>query len=130
MNTVNHFEIPADDMERAKKFYSETFGWDIVSTPVAGMEYYGMRSGEVDDMNMPKEVGVINGGLFKRQKPDQTQTIFITVSSLDEYIDKIKKAGGSILTDKIEVPKMGRFVYFKDPEGNVIGIWETVMRES
>jgi predicted enzyme related to lactoylglutathione lyase len=124
MNPVNHFEIPADNIERAKKFYTDTFGWDTVKASVKDMEYYGLRSVEVGEDNMPKEVGVINGGLFPRQNPEQTLTVYITVNSLDEYIEKIKASGGKVLSKKMEVPGMGWFAYFTDTEGNVIGIWE------
>ena len=64
MNKVQHFEIPTDDIERAKKFYEKTFGWNITDWPMPGMRYAGLHTGPVDNKNMPKESGFINGRMF------------------------------------------------------------------
>ncbi len=62
MDSVVHFEIPADDTGRAQKFYSDIFGWNIVKAPMPGMEYFIVHTTPVDDKQMPTKPGVINGG--------------------------------------------------------------------
>ena len=71
-NPIVHFEIPADDVERASNFYRQTFGWQINKFDLpAGEAYYGVRTTEVDDKQRPVKAGEINGGLMKRKMPDQ-----------------------------------------------------------
>ncbi len=67
MGKVVHFEIPADDLARAKKFYSTVFGWTLNEFPE--MEYTIAKTVESDQNGMPKEPGAINGGMLQRQDP-------------------------------------------------------------
>ena len=70
MNKVQHFEIPADDMSRAKKFYAEVFDWEFEDYPMPGMEYSAIYTTEVDKKTrMPKVAGSINGGLLNAAVP-------------------------------------------------------------
>ena len=127
MDKVQHFEIPADDMNRAKKFYSDSFGWKMTDFPSPDMEYAGVYTTEIDDKHMPKEAGAINGGMFKRGMglPAQTPTIAVTVENLDATIAKVKAAGGSVIMEKKPIGDMGFYAYIKDTEDNVIGVWQT-----
>lgn len=59
MDKVVHFEIPVDNVEKAKKFYKDVFNWEVESYP--GMDYTMCRTVAIDDKHMPKEVGAING---------------------------------------------------------------------
>lgn len=118
-----HFEILADDIARAKKFYA-MFGWEIQDIPE--MDYVSLRTVPVDEKYMPAEPGAINGGMMKRTKEAPAPVIAIEVDSLDEYLEKIPKAGGEIVTPKIKVGEMGYYAYVKDTEGNVIGLWEQI----
>jgi predicted enzyme related to lactoylglutathione lyase len=72
MGKVVHFEIPADNLARAKKFYSTVFGWNLNEIPE--MEYTMVRTAESDENGMPKEPGAINGGMLQRQDPSKHQS--------------------------------------------------------
>ncbi len=115
-----HFEIPADDVERAKKFYGELFGWKIEKfTGPTPMEYWSITTGaETGGM------GSLGGGMMMRQMPDQHITIYIDVPSVDEYADKVKSLGGQVVFPKAAVPGMGYFAVCVDQENNGFGLWE------
>ena len=121
MNPIQHFEIPADDFNRAKKFYNNLFGWKFEGFDSEDKTFH------YDSITIDSEdgKGLLNGGLHKRQDSSSQIIIYITVSSLDGYSNKIKENGGEILVPKTAVPKMGYFAHCKDTENNVFGIWET-----
>ena len=120
MDKVVHFEIPADNVERAKKFYKETFDWKII--PVPQMNYTLLETVEVDQNNMPKESGAINGGMMERSLGIAGPVLTINVDNIDSSIDKIKNQGGTIIQGKMEVPTVGFIAYFQDTEGNILGL--------
>jgi uncharacterized protein len=122
MDKVVHFEIPFENKDRAMKFYSAAFGWQLMDMPQ--MDYVMAGTVEVDEKRMPKERGAINGGLFPRPKEAPNPTIYVGVSSLDATIGKIKAAGGKVVTPKTPIPGMGAYARIADPEGNVIGLFE------
>jgi len=117
-----HFEIPADNLEKMKKFYGDLFGWKIEKMP-GGMEYWGIQTVPVDDKGMAMRPGV-NGGMMKRQMPEQKPVNYISVESVDEYSKKVVKLGGQIVVPKMEIPGMGWWALALDPEGNQIGLFE------
>jgi uncharacterized protein len=120
MDKVVHFEIPADNVERANKFYNENFDWKI--TPVPEMKYTLLGTVEVDQNNMPKECGAINGGLMERSFGIKSPVITINVDNIDASIEKIQKTGGKIVQGKMEVQNIGFIAYFQDTEGNIWGL--------
>lgn len=122
MGKVVHFEIPADDLPRAKKFYNTVFGWNATEMPE--MEYVMLRTTESDENGMPKEPGAINGGMMKRQDPLRHPVVTIDVESIDDALASVKKNGGQVVREKLAVGDMGFTAYFRDPEGNVIGLWQ------
>ncbi len=124
MDKVVHFEIPADDLERAQKFYKSVFGWNMDRAP--GMEYIMIGTTPVNENYMPKEPGAINGGMMKRQHPVTSPVITISVRNMEEAMKKVKKMGGEIVREKIQVGDMGYAAYFKDTEGNIIGLWQAI----
>lgn len=125
MNKVQHFQIPVDDMERAKKFYQEIFGWEINAVPVMEGNYHIATTVPVDEKGHPNVPGGINGGLFSRGTHGQEViSIVINVPSIDEYIKKIETAGGKVVMPKSPVGDFGLFAQVIDTEGNVLGIWE------
>jgi hypothetical protein len=131
-HTVVHFEIPANDAEKLKKFYSGVFGWKIDkgSEEMAGsIEYCLLGTVPVDRQMRPLRPG-INGGLYKKTKEtkDMKPVIYISVESADEYIDKIKKLGGKIIAPKQEVPKVGWTAIAEDPEGNQFAIMQPMQQ--
>jgi uncharacterized protein len=120
LDKVVHFEIPADNVERAKKFYQETFDWKI--TPMPQMNYTLLGTVEIDEKNMPKEAGAINGGLMECSFGIQGPVLTISVDNIDAAIEKIQKQGGKIVQGKMEVPTVGFIAYFADSESNVLGL--------
>ena len=125
MNEVVHFEIPVDDIGRAGKFYKTVFGWQL--TPMKEMEYTMVQTTELDENRMPKKPGAINGGIVKRRRNYRNPIVVIAVPDIKEALALVKKNGGKVVGKKMEVPKMGWSAYFKDPEGNVIGLWQNLM---
>jgi predicted enzyme related to lactoylglutathione lyase len=121
MPTIVHFEIPSDDIERSKKFYSELFGWNIEKWPglSEGMEYWLIST--VDD----KGNKAVTGGMMKRQSPQQQGiTNYFDVKSVQEYSAKVEQLGGKVISPKMPVPGMGYFAVCMDTENNGFGIFE------
>ena len=109
------FEIPADNPERAKKFYGTLFGWSINSMP--GMpDYQHIDTGGPDASP--------DGGLMKRMHPAHTITTYVNVPSVTKHMAKVEKLGGSICRPKTAVPGMGYFAVCQDTEKNVFALWE------
>jgi predicted enzyme related to lactoylglutathione lyase len=126
MDKVVHFEIPADDVDRAKEFYGSIFGWDLQDQQMGAGTYTTVQTVPVDDRQVPKEPGVINGGMMKRSPDTPSPVITIQVDAIEEALKKIEAGGGSVVTPRTEVlPNVGWFAYFKDSEGNTMGLWET-----
>jgi uncharacterized protein len=120
---IVHFEIPFEDGDRARGFYREAFGWSVQEMPE--MNYTMVSSGPSGDQG-PTEPGFINGGLFKRdQGPASGPVVVVDVESIDSSLKQIERLGGSTVVSKEPVADMGFVAYFKDPEGNIIGLWET-----
>ena len=125
MRRVVHFEIPADDLDRAKNFYGSIFGWELQTVPMDGGEYTSVKTTAVDEQTqMPTDPGAINGGMFHRDERLTSPVITIDVDGIDDALKKIEAEGGSTVTPRTAIPGMGAFAYFKDPEGNVLGLWE------
>jgi predicted enzyme related to lactoylglutathione lyase len=114
-SSIVWFEIPADDPERAKKFYGSLFGWKIEKFPGVS-DYWHVDTGSDDRTR--------DGGLMVRKHPDQPITNYIAVSSVDESAAKVKKLGGTICKPKTAVPQMGYFAICRDTEGNEFALWE------
>ena len=127
MDAVVHFEIPVDNMARAKKFYKEIFGWELYDMP-GDMGYTVVHTAPTDEKNMLKEPGAINGGLTNRTEKNEASVVVINVPSIEDYIKKIAKAGGKVVRPKVKVMDMGYYARVTDSEGNVIGIWENIMK--
>lgn len=125
-HTVIHFEIPARDIEKESKFYSELFGWKI--DKLGDMEYYSITTVPMDQKGNLLRPGV-NGGLYKKDQPQQMPINYIYVESVDEYSKKVTALGGQIVVPKTEIPKMGWFAVAVDPEGNTFGLFEVLPME-
>ena len=122
MGKVVHFEIPADDLSRAKKFYNTVFGWKASDVPE--MEYVMLGTTESDENGMPRQPGAINGGMMKRHEPLKHPVVTIDVESIDDALSKVKKNGGQVVREKLPIGDMGFTAYIRDSEGNVIGLWQ------
>jgi predicted enzyme related to lactoylglutathione lyase len=123
---IVHFEIPFDDGNRARSFYKDAFGWNIMEMPE--LDYTMVTSGPTTDEGMPSEPGFINGGMFQRDDdpgtPDSPM-ITVDVESIDAALEKIEQLGGKTVVGRTPVAEMGFSAYFSDPEGNLMGLWET-----
>ena len=117
MPTIVHFEIPADDLGRARQFYSDLFGWKIEKVP-GPMEYWLVET--ADDQGEPS----VGGGMMQRQAPEQAITNYIGVPSVDKYAAKVEQIGGKVVVPKTPVPGHGHFAVCLDSENNAFAIWE------
>jgi hypothetical protein len=115
LSRVIHFEIAAENPERAVKFYQKVFGWKIEKW--GPVEYWLVTTGE------DKEPG-INGAITEKNGYVTSTTNTIGVSSFDDALEKILEAGGKQLMPKTAVPGIGYMTYCKDTEGNVFGIMQ------
>jgi uncharacterized protein len=128
MDKVVHFEIPVDDAARAREFYGSAFDWDLQEVDMGGGNTYTTvtTTGIDERTRQPTEPGAINGGLMQRSADTPASVITIGVTSIDESLKKVEAGGGSTIQPRTEIPEMGAFAYFKDSEGNVLGLWETL----
>jgi uncharacterized protein len=122
MDKVVHFEIPADDVARARGFYGSVFDWQL--DEAQGMDYTIVRTTPVNDRQMPTEPGAINGGMMQRTQDTPSPVITVGVDSIDDALKKVEAEGGSVVRPRTPIPGMGAYAYLKDTEGNVIGLWE------
>jgi predicted enzyme related to lactoylglutathione lyase len=118
--TIVHFEIPSDNIERAKKFYNDLFGWKLEKMP-GPMEYWMFATAN----NSKGEQTTISGGVMERQMPSEPIIIYIDVNSVNEYAKKVEKLGSKVIKSKIEVPGHSWFVVCMDTENNIFALCET-----
>lgn len=114
------FEIPADNLERAKKFYGALFGWNIAPFP-------GMTAPEAQNylhIDTGGPDASPDGGLMARMHPEQGITAYISVPSVARFAAKVQKLGGKICKPKTAVSQMGYFAICHDSEGNTFALWE------
>ena len=126
MDRVVHFEIPVDDLDAAKRFYGDVFGWGLTDF-ADGQEYVLATTAEVGPDYRPTErrrhqrgpdapprrrAGAGGGGLtWARSTPPSRAS---------------RPAGGSVVRPRTEIPSLGYYAYARDPQGNVIGLWEAM----
>jgi len=124
MNSVVHFEMPAEDRNRMAHFYTKAFGW---RTQMLGEEmgnYVVATTTEVDENGRPKSPGAINGGFFQKtnDRPAQYPSVVIAVDDIKESMKKVAAAGGKVLGEPMEIPGVGLYVSFFDTEGNRVSM--------
>lgn len=127
MDRVVHFEIPADDLNRAKKFYSDNFGWKLNQLGPEMGNYVLVHTGPTDDQGMPQDKAFINGGLMPRDPSASAPVLVIAVSDADAAVEKVKKSGGRLVGEILDIPRVGRYARVQDTEGNVIGVIKPFM---
>ena len=127
MDRVVHFEIPADNLERAKKFYSENFGWKVNQLGPEMGNYVLVQTGPTDAQGMPQDKAFINGGLMPRDPSASSPVLVIAVEDADAAVEKIKKSGGKLVGEILDIPNVGRYARVQDTEGNVIGVIKPFM---
>lgn len=130
INPVVHFEMPAEDMERMKKFYETAFSWKMNQLGKEMGEYVVVNTTETDENGMVKTAGNINGGFYKKTADPLSQypSIVISVDDIHEAMKKVKEAGGTVIGGQKrdgtpdEIPSVGLFASIIDTEGNRIAI--------
>jgi hypothetical protein len=105
---VGHFEIPADNVDGLRNFYSSLFGWEF-------------EKGQTQGYYMIKNAG-ISGALAQKENPQQVTTQFVKVESIEDYINKAKQLGARVVKDRQEISE-GFYAVLEDPQRNTIGIW-------
>lgn len=118
---VTHFEIPYDDGDRARSFYSSVFGWDAAELP--GLDYTLVSTGPTGDTG-PLEPGYIGGGMMKREGPFVSPNLMIDVENISQSLARVIDSGGTLVSDRTPVGDFGFVAYFRDTEGNLLGLWE------
>lgn len=116
MPRVIHFELPADNPERAADFYRTVFGWQIQKWQ-GPQDYWLISTG-------PEGQPGINGGLLRRPNPGAVTCNTIDVASVDEAVANITKHGGKNVVPKMAIPGVGHLAYCTDTEGNVFGVMQ------
>jgi hypothetical protein len=127
MNRVVHFEIPAENLARAKTFYAENFGWKLNQLGPEMGDYVIVQTGPTDEKGMPQDKAFINGGLMKRDPSASSPVLVIAVSDADATVEKVKKSGGKLVGEILDIPNVGRYARVQDTEGNVIGVIKPIM---
>jgi predicted enzyme related to lactoylglutathione lyase len=119
-NTIVHFDIPAEDLEKLKTFYTQLFKWKIFKAP-GPVDYWMIHTVPTDENGMVLGPGV-NGGMYKKEVPAQTVVNYIEVDDIDETIRNIVKLGGTLTMLKQEVMGVGYIAHAVDPEGNPFAV--------
>ncbi len=123
-HTIIHLEIPTEDVTKLRQFYSELFGWKINRAP-GPIEYYMIETVPVDEKMMPIRPGV-NGGMYKKDELGAKPFNYISVESIDDYVEKLKALGGMIIRSKQEVPGVGWIASVLDHEGNQFAMLQPI----
>jgi len=121
MHPVVHFEMPAKDLKRVKKFYETAFGWQMNQLGEEMGNYLLAGTSPMTKNNMYKNKGVINGGFWAVKKKDYPHLV-ISVDDLKKHTAIVKKAGGKIIGKPMDIKGIGLFVMTKDSEGNKVGM--------
>lgn len=126
---IGYIDIPADNIERSRKFYSEVFEWtfekDFTKIPASPQsEYYHFYNPSDAHDRQPESKSKYLGGMARRLYPTQPIIVYIDVPSIDDYLKKITEHGGRVIEEKKAVPGLGFFATCADPENNIFALWE------
>jgi uncharacterized protein len=128
MNPVVHFELPTEDRERAKTFYTKAFGWEMMQLGPEMQDYTVVMTSPSDN-NGPLEKGKINGGMYAgpqgagRHGP----SFVVSVENINAAMERIKASGGKMEMEPMDIPGVGKYATFFDTEGNRLSIMEPTM---
>jgi uncharacterized protein len=124
MNPVVHFEMPSEDGKRMSNFYTKVFDWQTQPMGPESGNYIMVATTKSDKNGRPKKPGAINGGFFPKAKdnPSKYPSVVIGVDNIEEHIKKVIEAGGKVLADPVDIPKVGKYVSFIDTEGNLVSM--------
>ena len=116
MPTIVHFDLPADDTQRAIAFYSELFGWTFQKAEGVPMEYYLIATKNLDGSSG------LAGGMGPRGAPDQQMMNYIGVPSVADYLERVTRIGGTVIMPRTPIPGVGSLAICQDTEGNRFGL--------
>ena len=116
MARIVHFELPYDDGGRARKFYEEVFGWQIQGW--GEMPAYQLATTGSDGLG-------IDGALYQRRQPDLGVLVYVAVPDVIDALDRAERAGATVVQPKTQIGGVGYSAVLRDPEGNVLGLFET-----
>ena len=121
--------MPYDDKARVARFYEKAFGWQT-RTLGEDMGNYVLSTTTETGESGPTRPGAINGGFFEK-KPDWPAphpSVVIAVDDVDEAMEKVRHAGGTVLGEPMEIPGVGKYVSFVDTEGNRASMLQPIPR--
>ena len=128
-NNVTWFSIPSDNLNRATSFYRDVFGWQVeplTKEDNDDFSYHVLVNSEGDTNYVPDQRGIVNGCIVKRIIGLPTPAVLVEVNDLDAAIEKVKEAGGEIVTDRNPMKSLnGEFVLIKDTEGNYVELFKS-----
>lgn len=111
---VVHFEIAGKDAKQTQQFYRSLFDWDINIQSMGDAEYGMIQGGD----------GGIGGGLMAAPTGQPFVTIYVQVDDLQAYLAKAESLGGKALVQPTDIPDMGAWAMFQDPDGNMVGLYK------
>jgi predicted enzyme related to lactoylglutathione lyase len=117
---IGYFQIPADDVGRARKFYQSLLGWKIEPDTILSdksLQWQNIITGE------PREGTMNIGGLYKRQMPGPIMN-FVIIENIDQILAKVENLGGKTMMPRNEIKNVGLVAVIQDTEGNIIGLWK------
>lgn len=129
MDSVVHFEMPYENRERMAKFYQSAFGWQTQMLGQDMNNYVVATTTETGEAG-PTKPGAINGGFYGKMpdRPMQYPSVVIAVDDVKKSSQKVAAAGGKVLGDPMDIPGVGKYVSFVDPEGNRVSMLQPLPR--
>ena len=126
MDPIVHFELPVDDLQKAREFYGPIFGWKLQDWPMPdGGTMVGVHTTPIDETTrVPLKPGAINGGIVLKSDKVRMPVFAVHVQSIDERVRQMTAKGATVTMPKTDMMGMGFYAYVQDPFGNVIGLWE------
>jgi len=124
MDSVRHFELPVDDMQRAEAFYAAAFGWTSMAPPGMEGQYELVTTAEAGESHQPAGPGRVNGALYLRASPDAGTLLSIEVDAIEEAIARVLAAGGEVALPVRDVTGYGYYARVRDSEGNLLVLWQ------
>jgi len=129
MDPVTWFSIPAQDVGRAVAFYNDVFGWQVqppTKEADAAFDYNVVLNSPSDAQFNPEQTSRVNGCIVKKATGISTPVVLVEVDDLEGSARKVVAAGGSVVSDRVPMKSLnGDFILVKDPEGNMLEIFES-----
>ena len=115
-NKVGYIEIPTDNVEETKEFYSKMFGWEYEKSKEEGRE-------SEEKYWLIKNAG-IKGAITSKREHNQTPTFYIMVESIDDFIVKSQQQGAEVIVNKKEISE-GFYATLQAQQKNTFGLWQS-----